>query len=194
VHFSFSFLYFGMIHKSCGFSRPSSSGTAEFLTLTQICLSTHVWLFLSLLVSASTQKTWSCMRCFFLSVVLLLLCYPCWTRHQPHKTLLRLFQMNKSDWANAITWVNEWFLKDWTRPNTTLRVKLIIAANSKEEKGAAAVQLMCTLTETCISILICYIEASETEGLLSRLYDNRAVSFSPSCITMCYSDKINWNP
>lgn len=67
-----------------------------------------------------------------------------------------LFQMNKSDRRNAITWANEWFLKDRTRPNIALRIKLIITADSKKKKkkwcGACV-----HFTETYISIYICYI-------------------------------------
>lgn len=67
-------------------------------------------------------------------------------------TTPRLFkEKKKSDYVNAITWVNEWFLKDWIRPNTTLRVKLIITAKSRGKRG---VQLVCTLTEAHISISI----------------------------------------
>lgn len=114
----------------------------------------------------------------------------CYTNATTTTTTPRLFkEKKKSDCVNAITWVNEWFLKDWIRPNTTLRVKLIITANSRGKRG---VQLVCTLTEAHISISSPTHLGIWDRGFLPCFFDKRAVSFFPSCINMYNSDKINW--
>lgn len=144
------FRILGWFTQSCGFSSLIPVETGESLTLTQICLFPSVCfsLFLLSLQAPIGPLELSLWGCFWLSTGQGSPCFA-FVTHAEHVTNLInsaplllpslplpwLFQMNKSDWVNAITWVNEWFLKDWTRPNTTLRVKLIIAANSKEERG-----------------------------------------------------------